>query len=67
MSTTQTARYEVRLSNVPDGAYTEDFLGHSRYCATKAEARKVVAQFNRAKRQNPENFEPEMQAEVVEV
>ena len=60
-----TPRYEVRLSNVPDGASREDYLGHDRYCATKAEAREVVAQFNRAKRQHPEDFEPEMEAEVV--
>ena len=64
-STTKTPRYEVRLSNVPDGASREDYLGHDRYCATKAEARKVVVQFNRAKRQHPEDFEPEMEAEVV--
>ena len=57
--------FEIRLTNVPDGAYREDYLGRSRYCTTLAEARRAVAQFNRAKRQHPEDFEPEMEAEVV--
>ena len=41
-------KYEIRLTNVPDGAYTEDYLGADRGCSSKAEARRIIAQFNRA-------------------
>lgn len=60
--------YEVRLSNVPDGAYTEWYLGtNTREFATLAEARKVVAQFRRAKKARPKDFEPGMAATVERV
>jgi hypothetical protein len=57
--------YEIRLSHVPDGARTEDYLGHDRACATKREAEQVVREFRAAKRARPEDFEPEMDAEIV--
>jgi hypothetical protein len=60
-------KYEIRLTNVPDGAYTEDYLGDDREVNSKAEARRVIAQFRRAMRQNPENFEPGMTASVVDL
>jgi len=59
--------YEVRLSNVPNGAYTEWYLGtDTRYFRTLKEAKKVVAAFRRAKTAHPEDFEPEMEAEIIE-
>lgn len=59
--------YEVRLSNVPDGAYTEWYLGtDTREFATREEAERVVAQFEAAKAARPQDFEPEMEAEIVE-
>jgi hypothetical protein len=35
-------KYEIRLTNVPDGAYAEIYLGHDRMVATKAEARRKL-------------------------
>jgi hypothetical protein len=59
--------YEVRLSNVPDGAYTESYLGtEDRVFATREEAEQVVAQFEAAKESRPEDFEPDMEAEIIE-
>lgn len=66
-ATQNKAKYEVRLSNVPDGAYTADYLGGDRYFSSKRAAEKCVARFNRAKKADPESFEPEMVAEVVEL
>lgn len=60
-------RYEIRLSKVPDGAYTEDYLGHSRYAATKKEALSVVAKFYAAMAKHPEDFEPGMKAEIIDL
>ena len=57
--------YEIDLTNVPDGAYTEDYLGKNRSQPTLAAAKKVVAQFNKAKKANPANFEPGMVAKIV--
>ena len=57
-------RYEIRLTNVPDGAYTEDYLGAPRQCNSIREAKRLVAQFNKARRAHPENFEPDMVAEI---
>lgn len=62
---TQTAKYEITLTHVPDGAYTEDYLGHDRYCATKKEAEQVVRQLKSAMKARPQDFEPEMEAEIV--
>ena len=59
-------KYEIRLTNVPDGAYTEDYLDADRECSSKAEARRIIAEFNRAKRANPENFEPGMVASCID-
>jgi hypothetical protein len=69
--------YEVRLSNVPDGAYTESYIcGPSngsgspdearREFDTREEAERVVAEFYEAKAAHPESFEDDMEAEVVE-
>ncbi len=32
-------KYEIDLSNVPDGCWTEDYLGTDRNCDTLKEAR----------------------------
>lgn len=59
--------YEVRLSNVPDGASTAWYLGtDTREFRTREEAERVVAQFELAKSAQPENFEPDMEAEIVD-
>jgi hypothetical protein len=59
--------YEVRLSNVPDGAYTESYLGtDDRMFSTREEAEQVVAQFDAAKTARPQDFEDDMEAEIVE-
>lgn len=58
-------KYEIRLSAVPDGARTEDYLGHDRNVDTLRDAKRIVAQFNRAKRCAPQNFEPGMRAEII--
>jgi len=59
--------YQVRLSNVPDGAYTESYLGtDTREFETREEAERVVAQFEAAKLARPQDFEPDMEAEIVE-
>ena len=57
--------YEIHLTNVPDGAYTEDYLGKNRSQPTLAAAKKVVAQFERDKKATPQNFEPGMVAKIV--
>ena len=57
-------QYVISLSKVPDGVYTEDYLGASRNQPTLAAAKKVVAQFKRAMRSHPENFEPGMRATI---
>jgi len=57
--------YEIDLTNVPDGAYTEDYLGKNRSQPTLAAAKKVVAQFERDKKATPQNFEPGMVAKIV--
>lgn len=59
--------FEVRLSNVPDGAYTEWYLGTDvREFDTREEAEAAVRQFRSAKAAHPENFEPKMEAEIIE-
>jgi len=58
------SNYEIRVTNVPEGAYTEDYLGTDRNQRTLAAAKKVVAQFNKAKKANPANFEPGMVATI---
>ena len=69
--------YEVRLSSVPDGAYTESYIcGPSngdgspdraeREFATREEAEQVVAEFYAAKAARPEDFEDDMEAGIVD-
>jgi len=59
--------YSIKLSHVPDGAYTEWYLGtDTREFATRQEAETVVRQFEAAKRSRPQDFEPDMEAEIVE-
>ena len=68
MTDQKNAKYEIRLSNLPDGAYTEDYLGHSRYCETRKEADAVVRQFEASKKARPSDFETEsgdMTAQIV--
>ena len=55
---------KIILSNVPEGAYTEDYLGADRNQPTLAAAKKVIAQFNRAKKIAPKNFEVGMVATI---
>lgn len=63
-----TRKYEVNLTNVPDGAYTEWYLGvDSRICDSYREAQDVVAGFRDAKKRHPENFEPNMEASIVAI
>lgn len=72
-----TTTYEVRLSNVPDGEYTESYIcGPSngdgsadkarREFDTREEAEIVVAEFYAAKAAHPEDFEAGMEAEILE-
>lgn len=74
---TNTMAYTVRLTNVPDGAYTENYIcGPSngdgspsqarREFDTREEAEQVVAEFYVAKSAHPEHFEEDMEAEVAE-
>lgn len=69
--------YEIRLTNVPDGAYAEQYLCTAsngdgspdkayRSFEDRAEAEQVVREFYTAKSAQPSNFEPDMEAEVVE-
>jgi hypothetical protein len=59
-------KYEIRLTNVPDGAYTENYLGADRMVNSKRLARRIIAQFYRAKSEHPENFEPGMKATLID-
>lgn len=59
--------YEIKLTHVPDGAYTENYLGAAREQPTKRAAEKIVRGFYRAKKARPEDFEPDMEAEIIEV
>ena len=68
-------KYEIRLSSVPDGAYTEQYIcGPSngngsaddarRQFRTRREAQQVVREFRAAKRAHPEDFEFDMQCTI---
>ena len=59
-------KYEVRVTNVPDGAYDEQYLGVvDREIATLAEARTIVRRFRAEAKTHPENFEPGMDARIL--
>ena len=59
-------KYEVRLSNVPDGARDEWYLGvDDRETTTLAEARAIVRSFRSEFRANPDNFEPDMEPRIL--
>lgn len=54
--------YEIEITNVPDGAFTEWYSGaDTREFSNKREALKLRAAFRRELRQHPQNFEPEME------
>jgi hypothetical protein len=58
-------KYEVRISNVPDGCWDEDYLGDVRECETLKEARSKAVAFRLARSMNPENFETGMTAKII--
>jgi hypothetical protein len=69
MEMTQMPRftYEIELSNVPDGCYTSWYLGtDEREYETREEAEQAVREFYAAKESRPEDFEPDMEATIVE-